>query len=434
MITIQFDSIKEFILKHYIWLMFIVSVPIAFDFGHGHKNGVLWSDAEGYYLYLPAIFIYDGFEDIPVRTVDQFFRYPGTNKYLTKYTCGVAMMEAPFFLAGHFLTKITGGEATGYTLLYIYSILLAAVFYGWLGFFFLKKALERRYSRWITFGVIMCLFWGTNLYYYMTREAGMSHAYSFCLFAIFVYWTPKFYEKAKVSLRLIVGMGLLSGLIVLIRPTNIVLLLYLFFYGIKGWDTLKERFGFYVSNLKTVWLFPVFSFLVFIPQMLYWHYLSGDYVMYSYGDEGFIYWASPKVNDVLFNIKNGWLMFTPMAILMLIGLLIGSYKRLLNMRLILVILLICLYTFASWWAWWFGGGFGHRSFIEFYTLLAFPLAYLLTLVYTRKGLVKKLLFTGLLALLIYYNQGLTHHKEGAHYNWVTWNQTMDKMFPFWPER
>jgi hypothetical protein len=432
MASFNVNRLKEFILQYYIVVMFFITAPISFDFSHAHSNGVLWSDAEGYYMYLPAIFIYGGFEDIPVRTVDQFFRYPGTNKYLTKYTCGVAVMELPFFLAGHFLTKITGRDADGYTDFYIYSILLAAVFYAWLGFFFLKKTLERYYKPWIVFGVIMCLFWGTNMYYYITREAGMSHIYSFCLFAVFLYLTPRFYEERKTPVSLIIGMGALAGLIVLIRPTNIVLLLYFFFYGVKDWETLTQRVWHYRANLRTVWLFPIFSFLVFIPQMIYWQYISGEYILYSYGDEGFIYWSSPKVNDVLFNIKNGWLMFTPMAFLMIIGLLIGSFRRLVNMRLILVILLICLYTFSSWWCWWFGGGFGHRSFIEFYTLLAFPLAYLLTIVYTHRSLTGKVLFSLVLVSFIYYNQGLIHHKEGAHYNWATWNQTMDRMMPYWP--
>ncbi|MBN1950624.1 MAG: hypothetical protein JW801_05440 [Bacteroidales bacterium] len=39
-----------------------------------------------------------------------------------------------------------------------------------------------------------------------------------------------------------------------------------------------------------------------------------------------------------------------------------------------VFFLINLYILASWWSWWFGGGFSNRAFIDSYGLMAFPLA------------------------------------------------------------
>lgn len=92
-----------------------------------YQKGVLWSDAEGYYLYLPALFIYGGFEKVPVRTEVQFPKYPGTDKHFTKYTYGVALMQAPFFAAAHAIAK-AGGKADGYSSFYVYGVLCAAFF------------------------------------------------------------------------------------------------------------------------------------------------------------------------------------------------------------------------------------------------------------------------------------------------------------------
>jgi len=39
----------------------------------------------------------------------------------------------------------------------------------------------------------------------------------------------------------------------------------------------------------------------------------------------------------------------------------------------------------SWWAWWYGGSFGLRAFIDSYSLLIFPLAALLSYFYSGKG-------------------------------------------------
>ena len=427
-------QVKDFFLRYYVVLFFIGTLFLSLDFAYKHKDNVLWSDAEGYYMYLPAVFIYNGFVDVPVRTPYQFGHYPNTDKYLTKYTCGVAIMELPFFLSVHALAAIRGEKMDGYSNIYIKGVLLAAAFYVWVGFFFLSRVLRRKYSDWIVLLTVLCLYLGTNLFYYTAREGGMSHAYSFCLFSIFIYLTPRFYKKPKIPVPLIIGMALLSGLIVLIRPTNIIILLYLFFYNITSWQALQERFRFYISNLGRVWIFPVFSFLVFIPQFMYWHYLSGNYVIYSYGEEGFTNWAAPKVFNVLLHIKNGMLIFSPMLGLALLGLVVGVAKKVTNMRLILVLFLICLYLFASWWCWWFGGGFGHRSFVEFYTFLAFPMAYLLTLIYQQRFIVIKIVVSLLLAFLIYYNQGLTYYKRGPHYTWKTWNETMENLFPIlYPE-
>ena len=428
----KFDKVSQFFFRHFFLFGFLLTLPASFDYKHNeHKGGVIWSDAEGYYLYLPALFIYNGFVEVPVRTPYQHRVYKDTDKHFTKYTYGVALMELPFFLVAHGLSSLLtlpNTETTGYSDLYIAAILLAAAFYVWIGLFFLKKALVRNYSYWISIATVLSVFLGTNLYHYVTREAGMSHGYSFCLFAIFIYLTPRFYEKEKVPFKMIAGMGLLAGLIVLIRPTNILLLLYLFFYNVTTWKSFQERFNFYLSNFSRLLLFPVFSFIVFIPQFLYWHHISGNFIMYSYGGEGFSNWASPRVLDVLFNIKNGWLLHTPMAALMLLGLGIGVYRKKPNMRLTLFIFLITLYVFSSWWCWWFGGALGYRVYVEYYTLLAFPLAYLIQLVFQQRSKFIKISFSILLALMIYYNQGLTDHKRGAHFTWKTWNRAMEEMF------
>lgn len=73
----------------------------------------------------------------------------------------------------------------------------------------------------------------------------------------------------------------------------------------------------------------------------------------------------------------------------------------------MVILAIATYLFASWWAWWFGGAFGHRSYVEYYALLALPFASMAQLAFKKTW--SKVLILAICALLIYYNLGLTYH-------------------------
>ncbi len=62
----------------------------------------LWADQVVYYIYLPALFIYDFDaealpQDIAKRTGGGFYIHPTTGKIQTRYTCGVAILQTPFF-------------------------------------------------------------------------------------------------------------------------------------------------------------------------------------------------------------------------------------------------------------------------------------------------------------------------------------------------
>lgn len=420
------NFLGAFLAHNYLLLLFILTLFWTFDFSEKRTDGLIWSDAEGYYMYLPAVFIYDGFEQLPVRTKEQFKPFGDTNKYFTKYTFGVALMQLPFFLVFHLVSQFTGEPADGYSFYYICSIYMAAAFYAFIGLFFVRRILERNFSGWISLLTILALYFGTNLYYYTTREAGMSHVYSFCLFAIFIYYTPDFYKRVKF--RTFAFFGMLAGLIVLIRPTNALILLYLIFYNIHSWHDMMARLRFYLKNILSLLTVPVFSFLIFLPQFYYWYYITGDYVYYSYEEEGFINWNNPQVLKVLFDIKNGWLLFNPIAGVAILGCFFGLRKNRYNIGLIFFILLLAIYTFSSWHCWWFGGAYGHRTFVEFYTLLAIPFAYISHLVFRQKNGILKIGYLLVLSLLVYYNMELIQYYVGPHYTWISWNMAIDKMF------
>jgi hypothetical protein len=268
---------------------------------------------------------------------------------------------------------------------------------------------------------------GTNLLHYTVREPGMSHLYSFVLFNLFVWLTDRYY-RTRGSWALAFGLAFTLGWIVLIRPTNLLLALFFFGYTTDGRLNIRERFQFLLHRFGHLLLFPLLGFLWYIPQLLYWKYATGSYVVYSYGEEGFIYWNDPRLLDVLFSIKNGWLLFSPLMGFALIGLIGGAIRNIRNSRLILLIWLIAWYVFSSWASWWFGGAFGHRAFVEFYALLAFPLALVVQWILSLRQWWWKVPFFALWSLLIYYNLGLDEHYFGPHYEWWSWRAAMQMMF------
>ena len=80
----------------------------------------------------------------------------------------------------------------------------------------------------------------------------------------------------------------------------------------------------------------------------------------------------PQVGKVLFSFRKGWIIYTPLAVLMLLGLL--RLYRIRPLRwAIIPLLLLSLYVISSWWDWWYGGCFSHRAFVHYYPFWLFGL-------------------------------------------------------------
>ncbi len=356
-----------------------------------HGGYYISSDAEGYFMYLPAVFIHHRFENIPVKTVAQFPDYPGTHKPWNRYTYGVALMEAPFFLAAYasrWIQKLDLSDP--FAADYSVALLLAGSFYLTFGLFFLYKTLIRIFDPppgtarewatglngkrivWITLVVLVL---GTNLLHYAIREPGMSHIYSFALICILQYYLPAFYRTPSVRNTLRVGLPFC--LTTLIRPTNILLFIFIFLFDVYTRPQFRERIRWYVQNFRYWALVPVIGFLLAIPQMCYWYYLTGQPIFYSYsgGNGAFIYWAQPKLYNIFFHLCNGFLVYSPLMIFALIGTVLLAVKNKENGRPVGALFMIVAYVCASWQFWWFGGAYGYRAFIDFYPLPAVGLAY-----------------------------------------------------------
>lgn len=171
--------------------------------------------------------------------------------------------------------------------------------------------------------------------------------------------------------------GFLLALIILIRPTNALFALVVFFYDVYNLSDLKNRIRFIIQNLKTLWLIPLIGILMALPQMFYWHYLSGKWILNMYQEiyhVGF-QWTKPEFYKVLFHPCNGFLLYSPLMWFTLVGMVWTAYKNKLNGILSVCIFLLTYYMSASWEMWYFGHAFGYRPFIDYYPLMIFGLAF-----------------------------------------------------------
>jgi hypothetical protein len=332
-------------------------------------KSTMWADAAGYYMYLPVSIIYQWDYDalpagIDTLTGSGFYLLEDKKVVFTKYTSGVSYLQLPFFLVTHAYVKLTNEKADGFSKPYVNAMLFSGVFYMLLGlfllYFVLNSFFDKRASLFAVLGLVLC----TNLYFYGIEHPGLSHVYSFFLAALLLYIINKYREK---RLFLIIP---LMALLVLIRPTNLLLvgMLLVFYFNRVSWAEIKK------IGVKKILFALVLGFLVFVPQMFYWHYASGSWITYSYKGEGFSNWNSPKILEVLFAPLNGFLTYAPIFVLAFIG---WFFYKPINKAFtfgVIALFLLLVYVNASWWSWQFGCAYGGRAFVDYYPFLAFGLA------------------------------------------------------------
>jgi len=387
------------------------------------KDGVIRWDIISYYAYLPAFFVY---HDLELK----FHKYEEEEVYimwpkqldngqkLIKTTMGLSFMYLPFFLMAHGYAHFTGLAATGYTSVYKYFIVLSTIFYFFLGGWFVRKILLKYFDDKTTAITLIVITLGTNLYFFSTFGAPMPHTYLFFLFAFFLWLTISWYETPKIGKAIMIG--LIGGLITLIRPTDIIIVIIFIFYGMITFEDVKMRIKLFFKFRYHILTMFFFAFLIFIPQFLYWKLITGHYIYYSYGDEHF-FWTNPHIIDGLFSYRKGWLIYTPMMSFALVG--IFFLKKALKKFFIPLLIFVPLniYIIFSWWCWWYGGSFGQRAFIESYAIMSIPLAMVIYRVYRTKIFVIKSIFTVLLLFFIYLNMFNSYQyiHEVIHYDGTT---------------
>ncbi|MBC8316168.1 MAG: hypothetical protein ISR57_03800 [Bacteroidales bacterium] len=413
----------------FFFLLFILTIILSFNYHHGkgyfNHRSEIYADKAGYYCYLPAALFFrfdpDLFPDSIVEKTGYGF-VPNTDygKVFIKYTYGVSLLVSPFFFATHFLSLTFDiPEEGGFSPWYHKMVNIAAAVYLILGLMLLRHVLALYFKPAIQYILILVVYLGTNLFFYTIVDSLMSHVYSFFLFALFLFALNRFLKKQYFGWFILLSFA--GSLAMLIRPTNVILFSLFFFWDVRFGREIVDRIRLFFKPIHSVSLI-VILFLVFLPQMLYWKYAWGSYFFYSYGQEGFNQWLQPYLLEVWFAPLNGVFLYSPVVILMVIGMFYMIWKRIPNGILILILFFTISYLFASWDTWYFGCSFGYRAFIEFYVLLLFPLGYLIRAVFDKK---QWILITGLLVMMVlfgFYTFTLSLSYPGC-YRGSTWDFT-----------
>jgi hypothetical protein len=349
-----------------------------------HRPAFLFAwDSFGYHLYLPAFVIHD---DPLVH--DMAWVEEARNRYNTwgtlyqisdlpdgthtpKYTMGLAVLWAPWFLIGHAFALISGAPTDGYSAPYQSAVQAGVLLYLLCGLLALRKVLRGFFSETTTSITLTLLLIATNLVDHVISGTTMPHLTLFCLYAFIVLLTREWSLDRRPRKALALAVPL--GLAILIRPSEAVCLLIPFLWGAAG-EPANPFIRLWRSRGQ--WSIVIVAlFAIGLPQFLYWHAATGHWLVDTYvnAGEGFDL-LGPHTRKFLFSFRKGWYVYTPLMLLATAGIFLLRRHAKDAFLPVLCFFLANLYLLSSWTCWWYAESFGSRAMIGSYAVMALPLA------------------------------------------------------------
>ena len=372
---------RTYSFSFYLCMLFGISF-FFFRFLFPPVNILSW-DVFGYYLYLPAKFIYNdvGLHDISwVKTIIEKYQTTGTlyqlntlplGGFVIKYSMGLAILNSPAFFVAHMLAGSLGYPADGFSLPYQYAFAISGLVYATIGVFMLRRILLHFFDEKVTSIVLIITVAGTNYYQLTAFEGFLTHNYLFTLYSFILWFTIRWHEQPKAKYAFLLGLSM--GMAILTRPSELVCILIPLLWNVS----FKTKWQSAGRNWQHLIFLSIAILLAGFPQMLYWKLTTGQWLYYSYNNagEGFDF-ARPYLSQVLFGFRKGWFVYTPVMAFAMAGFYYLYKQGRALFPAILIYFLFNLYVVASWTCWWYAGGsYSQRALLSSYVVLALPLGY-----------------------------------------------------------
>jgi hypothetical protein len=384
-------------------------------------------DVFGYYLYLPKFFSEGNllFHDLSwVNTLNESYKCSPTiyqlslinnEHYVIRYSIGMSLIYLPFYLIGYIIALIFGYIPDGFTNPFQWSVFFGSIIITISGFVLLQKFLRIYFPNKIVQLTLICMYFGTNMLVHTSMYGTnlMTHNYLFALYAFLLNMAEKY--KSSLNLRYWYYSVFICAIMALIRPVEIVSIIIPLTWHLNN-PFIKLFRNPNIVLLKNVLIALIIICFTGCIQFIYWKIATGFWIINSYYNPGEgLDIFSPHLIDYLFSFRKGWILYTPLVVLMIYGLLKLKYFND-NLFFSLSFLFgVSLYITSSWTVWWYSGSYSSRAAIPMYAYLSVPLALILDKVITKK-LLKLLISSFALILLISLNvfQTIQYHRGIIH--------------------
>jgi len=323
--------------------------------------------------------------------------------------------------------------ALGLGLPYVRAVLLSSFAIGAVGLVALLRHLRRDFPHEAAFVAVLLIFGATPLYWYMVYEPSMTHAASFGFVALFVVsaarWVPPG-ATAKQSLIL----GTLIGLAFLARSQESLFAIYPGILALTAVGVLPAE------RLRRATRLALWAFLGALPWILL--QLAHSYVLftrYEYdllGQGGYFNPLRSRWIDTLFSSWHGFLSWTPVAYVAVVGTFAYLRREWRWALSALVILFITAWVNGATQDWAGGWSFGGRRFSSALVMLAPGLAVVIGFVLRRPVLALAPLVVAALSwnhlLMVQYTAGMLPNDEPVSFGRIVRQQAeLHTRSPYW---
>jgi hypothetical protein len=304
-----------------------------------------------------------------------------------KYAMGTGVLALPMLKLAQ-LANSFAGNADPFSSLYFLAFVFSSILLACAGLWAAFRILIPVYGGNVATISVLSSVLGLSLGYYILVEPGMAHAAGFGCVTLFVWsalgWLSRIrsYAVSGQSNGLYASafvMGLLLGISALVRFPSAVFAVVPLSMAVAAWlkDGRRNAGAWFKGGTGSLFVAAFGALLGFAPQLFAWQQMYGSMLVYSYGDKTFTllpwHWAT-----VLFGPVNGLFLWTPLALLAVIGLVLGARHGKLLCIGGLVALAANLWVYGSWAVPSLANSYGMRGFVEFSLFFMVGLAELMT--------------------------------------------------------
>jgi len=384
-----------------------------FRLNHRESKEISW-DVFGYYLPLPATFIYNDPFLNDRSWVDQLndekhlsgtvYQISTTEKGEPMYffLFGMSLFYSIFFFVGHFSAGIGGFPQDGFSDPYQISLVFGCMLYTFIGLYYLRKIMLYFSNERSTAIVLVMIVLGTNYAHHMTMKNLETVNVLFMLAALVIWNTIQWHLDYKLKNLLVISIGLI--LMALVKPSEILFAFFPILFGIKNRHSFRSKWEIIKSHRRQFYIAISAALIIALPQAGYWFYKTGKPIYDTYKNAGVgLDFFSPHIWNTLFSFRKGWLIYTPIMIFALIGFR-QLYRTNKGVFIPVFSTFICsFFIVASWTEWWYGAGFSIRPLITYYTLLSIPMVFFVDKLFEQKRIIQ-FAFIVLASFFLFLNQ------------------------------
>jgi hypothetical protein len=355
---------------HMLALLLLFALGVQFEDAHG-----ITTDGVIYFSQLRSV-IFDG--DLDVAAEFAFLGQPPRPYHVVPI--GPTIVWLPLYLA--VAAVDASGRAIGawgapadsagigLTLPYVRAALVSSFAIGAAGLLLVHRLLSREFASGVAFTATVLLFGATPLVWYMVYEPSMTHAASFGFVAMFIVAATR-WTATDISPRRAAALGACLGLAFISRPQEVLFALYpaLLLMTAPAPAPARLRAGVRLAAWALAGAAPFLA-----AQAIHSAILFSREQFSLVGDDGYLDLFTSRWDDTLWSSWHGFLSWTPVAYIALLGVCAYARRRWRWTAATLLIVFLMAWVNGSAADWAAGWSFGGRRFTSCLVLLAPGLA------------------------------------------------------------